>query len=136
MSTVSRSTASVTFHGDDLIPDELSRLLGSLPTKSHKKGDKKSLNEPELTWSSGYWSFKVEDRSPGDLSCQINDLFKSLTDDSQIWLNLTSRFKARVFIGLFMEEWNEMIDLSPESLMLLADRNIKVGLDIYGPNEN
>ena len=134
MSFISRSTAALTFHGPDLVPYELTSKLGSPPTRSHQKGEKKCNSD--LTWSTGYWSFDAAERTPGDLGGQIEELFNDLTDDMNAWQDLTSRSEARVFVGLFLNEQNEMIDLSPATLKLLAERNIRIAFDIYaGSNE-
>jgi hypothetical protein len=39
MAVLSGSTASLRFFGDDLDPDELTKLLGCPPTKSASKGE-------------------------------------------------------------------------------------------------
>ena len=53
-----------------------------------------------------------------------------------IWQDLTSRFRADVFCGLFMEEGNEGISLSNETLQRLAERGLTIDFDIYDSSDD
>ena len=133
MAVLSGSAASLRFFGDDLDPDELSRLLGCPPTKSERKGEEivGKVTGHKRTARSGAWRLSVELREPGDFDGQISEIFERLTDDMSIWQDLTSRFRAYVFCGLFMEEGNEGISLSNETLQRLAERGLTIDFDIY-----
>jgi len=74
---------------------------------------------------------KAERREPGDFDAQISEILDQLTDDMSIWQDLTSRFRAYVFCGLFMEEGNEGISLSNGTLQRLAERGLTIDFDIY-----
>jgi len=52
-----------------------------------------------------------------------------------IWQDLTFRFRADVFCGLFMAECNESISLSNETLHRLAERGLVIDFDIYDSSE-
>ena len=136
MPEVHRSTVSITFHGDDLCPEELTRQLGASPTKSHRKGEQKSSSSPDLIWSRGFWALDFSGELSEALDMQISHLLGCLTDDLQIWLNFTSRFEVRIFVGLFLHEWNEMTDISQQTLKLLADRGLRIAFDIYGQSDS
>ena len=49
---------------------------------------------------------------------QISHLLGCLTDDLQIWLNFTSRFEVRIFVGLFLHEQPQ----GPLRIVPLADQ--------------
>lgn len=45
------------------------------------------------------------------------------------------RFRADVFCGLFMEDFNEGISLSHETLQKLAERGLMIDFDIYNNSD-
>ena len=71
---------------------------------------------------------------PGDLDGQITELLAGTTKDLAVWKRLTDIYHADVFCGLFLEESNEEINVSPQMLLMLGERGIALGLDIYGPD--
>lgn len=137
MAVLCGSVASLRFFGDDLDPDELTRLLGCQPTKSERKGEEivGKVTGSKRTARSGGWRLSAERREPGDLDAQISEIFDGLTNDMSIWQDLTSRFRADVFCGLFMEEGNEGISLSNETLQRLAERGLTIDFDIYASSD-
>ncbi|MCL2716027.1 MAG: DUF4279 domain-containing protein [Alphaproteobacteria bacterium] len=60
---------SLRLHGDDLNPDEISGILGVLPSSGHRKGDKRTSRvtgfEQYAPWKSGVWIL-YSDRNPDD----------------------------------------------------------------------
>jgi hypothetical protein len=80
------------------------------------------------------WSLTAEPREPEDLDSQVAEIIGKLTQDIEVWTALSERFAIDLFCGLFMQESNEGLSLSPKTLMALADRNIEIGLDIYAPS--
>jgi len=138
MAVLSGSAASLRFFGDDLDPDELTRLLGCQPTKSERKGQEivGNVTGKNRTARSGGWRLRAERREPGDFDAQISEILDQLTDDMSIWQNLTSRFQADVFCGLFMEEGNGGISLSNETLRRLAERGLTIDFDIYDSSDD
>ena len=138
MAVLSGSTASLRFFGDDLDPDELTKLLGCPPTKSESKGEEivgKGTGQKRIARSGG-WRLSAERREPGDLDNQISEILNQLTDDINIWQNLTSRYRADIFCGMFMKEGNEGISLSSETLQRLAERGLTIDFDIYDSSED
>jgi len=133
MAVLSGSAASLRFFGDDLDPAELTRLLGSQPTKSEWKGEELvgKVTANKRTARRGGWWLRAERREPGDFDAQISEILDQLTDDMSIWQDLTSRFRADVFCGLFMKEGNEGFNLSNETLQRLAERGLTIDFDIY-----
>ena len=73
---------------------------------------------------------------PRDLDSQIAELLAGMTDDLAVWQRLTSVYHADIFCGLFLEQENEGISLSPTTLQLLGERGIELALDIYAPDED
>lgn len=137
MAILSGSAASLRFLGDDLNPDELTKLLGCAPTKSERKGEKIAGKvSGQRTARSGGWRLRAERREPGDFDTQISEILDQLTDDAHVWRDLTTRFRADVFCGLFMVEGNEGISLSRETLEKLAARGLTIDFDIYDSSDD
>jgi len=122
------------FFGDDLDPDEITALLGRPPTIGAKR-DGVWITEggTEKIARTGTWRLTVEDRRPGDLNGQVSEILAALNDDLSIWADLTARFQADIFCGLWMEEANEAISLSAATMKELSARNLRVWFDVYDP---
>jgi hypothetical protein len=131
MASISEAHASLRFYGDDLDPDYLTARLGAPPSSSARKGDPTGTSG-HLT-RTGRWILRVERREPGDLDGQIAEIFANLTEDMAIWAELTAKYRSDLFVSLMLGVSNEGIELSANTLALLAARNISVGLDIYAP---
>jgi hypothetical protein len=133
MATISETHASLRFSGDDLNPDELTALLGGMPSTCARKGDaiRFGTTGRERIAKTGSWNVTVERREPGDLDAQIEELLSPLSSDLSIWRSL-GKYRPDLFVGLFLRESNEGFEISAHSLSLLAERGILLGFDIYG----
>lgn len=132
MAELSETAACLRLMGDDLDPDDLTRRLGAEPTGSARKGGLVSRpNGTVVVAPRGWWYFKVEYRSPGDLDGQIAEILERLTDDLSIWQDLSGRFRAEIFCGLFLHETNEGLALAPATMLALGMRGLQLEMDIY-----
>ncbi|WP_292971111.1 DUF4279 domain-containing protein [Novosphingobium sp.] len=133
MSAVSKTAASLRIIGEMLDPDEISVILGTKPSLSYRKGEviRNPTTGRERIPKYGMWNLRTEDRFPGDLDGQIDELLGKVTDDLSIWKELNERFSLDLFTGLFLEEFNEGISLKPSTLLALGLRGIELDLDIY-----
>ncbi len=48
------------------------------------------------------------------------------------WERLANDFEADVFCGLFLSSPNEGIEISPQTLLAVGQRHLKLDFDIYG----
>lgn len=137
MARLNETQATLRFLGDDLDPDELTRLLGSAPSEGRRRGEayRSRGARAERTARTGSWRLRVEKRSPGDLDGQIAELLSPLSRDLAVWRDLSARFQADIFCGLFLDQSNEGIDLSPETLVMIGSRGLTLDFDIYGNSE-
>jgi len=136
MSAFENSRASLRFFGDNLVPDELSALLGASPTQSRVKGQQivgrhSAIN---LIAKEGSWRLHALRREPEDLEGQIFEILGQLTQDLSIWASL-SRFQPDMFCGLFMSSSNDGISLSAKALIALGERGISLALDVYDADD-
>lgn len=133
MGPVQRTRASLRITGDDLIPDEVTRVLGCNPSRAHKKGDviRNEKLRSERVARFGMWSIQATPCSPGDIDAQVKDLLGKLSSDLAAWRDLTSRFHADLFCGLFLAELNQGLTISADTMAALSSRGIELDLDIY-----
>ncbi|WP_024929977.1 DUF4279 domain-containing protein [Methylophilus sp. OH31] len=136
MPQISRSEASLIVTGDNLVPSEITILLGCEPDSSHTKGEKVEINKTgniRIT-SSGEWRINAKSREPENLDAQISEILDKLSSDLSIWMSLNKKYKIYLFCGIFMKEGMEGMSISPISLKTLSDRGVLLDLDIYGAN--
>jgi hypothetical protein len=135
MAALHSTAASLRFRGDDLEPDAITRLLGAEPSHANRNGDRrrsKRSGQEYAPYRTAGWSLQALDREPGDLDGQVVEILLELTNDLAAWAQL-SAYKPELFCGLFMKGGNEGLTISSETLKMLADRGIEIGLDVYGP---
>lgn len=136
MAAFDDSLVTLQFFGDDLLPEEVSALLGATPTASHHKGQqlKGSQSGAVRIAKIGSWRLSAARREPEDLEAQIFEILDQLTGDLAVWQSL-ARFRPDLFCGLFMGSSNGGVSLSPRALLALGQRGIELGLDIYEAEE-
>lgn len=136
MDKVHRTAASLRFHGDDLDPEEISRILGVQPTKGVKKGG--TFTTPKgkevVAWT-GFWRLNAPDEYPRDLDKQVATLFAALSTDLEAWRALSLRFGGNIFVGLFLSGFNEEQSLSPTTTYAIGRRGLALDLDIYSGDD-
>lgn len=137
MGAFDHSMASLRFFGDELVPDEISALLGASPTESHYKGQELVGRNSGIKRiaKTGSWRLRAADRKPEDLEGQIFEILEQLTQDLSIWASL-SRFQPDLFCGLFMGSSNDGMSLSAKALLALGERGICLGLDTYDAGDD
>ena len=132
MTQLHQSRATLRLIGDNLDPDEITRLLGATPTAARKKDAIwRTPNGREVIARTGMWRLLAADREPEDLDGQVVEILGKLTDDLGIWADLAHRFRLELFCGWFMAGSNEGVGISPKALAALAARGIALELDIY-----
>ena len=135
MAHLQRALATLRISGDELLPDEISALLGAKPSQAQAKGQ-------ELTFSSGrtrvakfgLWRLFSSDTEPENLDAQVSELLGQLTGDLAVWRSISERYKLDLFCGWFMGSSNDGVEISPATLLALGERGIVLALDIYGPD--
>ncbi len=137
MAQLQKSAVTLRIMGDDLIPGEITKLLGASPTHSETKGDKivgKKTGRVRIA-NAGMWRLCALDREPEDIDGQIHEILSQMTPDLAVWQSITKLYNADLFCGLFMRVGNEGLTISSESLAALGARGIEMGLDIYAGDD-
>ena len=137
MADISKAHVGLRLFGDDLEPEELTDLLKAQPSRTRRKGDRRTTSNGETRVArEGAWIIDYsEESSPVEIDEQLNALLDRLTDDISIWFGLTSRYEADVSCGLFLDAWNEGFTLEESTLKRLSDRHLSINFDIYAPTD-
>lgn len=132
MAALNKSSATLRIFGDSLNPAEISKLLDCAPTKAQVKGQVRNKNS---IFRTGGWLLEATDQEPVDLDRQVAELFCRVRKDLATWASLSQEYKIDLCCGIFMDEisTNEDIEISAESMKLLSERGIKLGISIYAP---
>lgn len=136
MACLERSVATLRIIGDELVPEEISRLLSAVPTSAHAKGHQ-FLSGPSgrvVTRNSGVWRLSAKEAKPEDLDGQVFELLGQVTSELSVWSDIAHRFRVDLFCGWFMGSGNEGVAISSETMLALGQRGIQLSLDIYGPD--
>lgn len=134
MTTLNRCQAALRIFGDDLVPEELSRLFGHFYTKGWVKGYQYSTSSGAVVVKkTGAWILDAEPTESADFDGQISRLLADIDVSPDNWASLASRFEMDIFCGWFMQESNEGIAVSSQTLRALGERNIALSVDIYAP---
>jgi hypothetical protein len=131
MAEIERTAVSLSFGGHDLDPDEITRALGK-PTRAARKGEiRQRPKGGEFVSHTGIWLLNTEEAYLGEIDTQVALLFSLLSQDFDVWRDLSVRYRGRIFVGLFLSQSNEGIAIQPQTLSAIGIRGLKLELDIY-----
>ncbi len=132
MATLDQCKAALRIFGDELIPEELSRLFDHFYTQGWVKGYEYSTSSGKVVVKkSGAWILDAEPTDSADFDGQISQLLGYIDVSLDDWALLAKRFEMDIFCGWFMRESNEGISVSSQTMRLLSERNIALSIDIY-----
>ena len=120
-------------YGDDLDPDEITRLMGHAPSRSQRKGQSvlDSSGRVKRVARTGSWLLDRSLDAEATIEEGIESLLDGLPDDEQMWAELRQRFQVDLLCDVFIRGVNQGFTVSPRVLGLLARRGIEFGVDIY-----
>jgi hypothetical protein len=138
MPSLQRAVATLRVMGDDLDPQEVTRILGQTPTHAESKGDIRigQRTGTRIVARTGIWRLDAMATEPADIGAQVEELFARLIADVAAWKGLAAAYRVDLFCGWFMEGRNEGIEIAPATLAKLAERGIALSLDIYAPERD
>jgi hypothetical protein len=120
--------------GDDLDPDEITRLLGVPPTFSHRRGERLKP-QSRAPFRHGAWFLEQRGRAP----LQPDELTKALLDQlptaPQCWRSIRERFEIRLVYGVHFSGWNKGFDLPGVLVARIAAIGATMGFDLYAYGE-
>ena len=133
LGSIARVRVSLRVFGDGLEPEEVSALLGRKPTRSHRKGDERVTagSDAGSLEPTGAWILDSPLSEKAEIEDHIEALLSPVSNDSDEWASLTSRFSASILCSIFLDRYNEGFELSPRLARSLADRGLVIAFDIY-----
>jgi hypothetical protein len=130
---------SIEIHADDLVPEEVTSLLGAKPTQVQQKG------KPWVTPNGkhvrvgkfGRWSLelKPDETDEWDVAEAAKILLSRVPADPAKWRALSSRARVRLSVAVSLESFNQGLSVDPALLRLLADREMQLDLAIYAGDD-
>src|SRR5690554_6267737 len=126
MAHVRRSKAALRIIGDSLNPKQISDLFGCEGTTMYSKGDvriSKSTGK-QYERKSRHWSLVAMECEPENINSQVAEILSQLPSEPAVWEELGSKYSIDLFCGIFMQESNEGMDISPRTLEELGKRGI------------
>jgi hypothetical protein len=126
--------------GTDLIPDEITQILGCKPdqeTEKEKPVYGKTGTVKRIARHGG-WHLILEPKDTDEWDCgeAVMVLLHKLPSDLNIWRSITSRYKVDFFIGLEMLSTNKGFSIPAQVMQCLGERGIEIGFDIYYKPDN
>ena len=131
-----RACVTLLIHGDDLIPEQLTALLGQQPETGVRKGQTfygyDVRGRPART---GMWHFGTGYREPPNIDQQITELLVRLPESADIWTALTTKYDCYVAVGVYFSDdsWTGGFQLQPNTLRMLGERALTIDFDMYAP---
>lgn len=132
MADLARAVASLRVTGENLVPADVSALLGCESTKSWAKGDSLKSHGATRTARFGLWSLEADETEPANLDAQVTVILSRLTTNQAVWVKLCAEYDVDLFCGWFMEYGNEGVSIKPETMAALGTRGILLDIDLYG----
>jgi hypothetical protein len=124
---------SLIVRADDLVPDEVTRLLLVAPTRTRAKGVPLSRRVGAPVSSFGSWEVQLtpQETDEWDVSEAVRLLLSRFPEDLEVWKQLSASAKICLSVGLHLETANQGFSLSSDVSRFAADRDIDIDFDIY-----
>jgi hypothetical protein len=122
--------------GDSITPEAISRLLGCTPTLGFVKGQIAPSRGKPIVRETGYWHLDAAGQYPGNLDAHVAELFERVNNALPVWAALSREYKIELFCVYFTREADEPVQASGETMKVLGDRGIQLGLRVYSPAED
>ena len=127
------SVVTLAVYADDLDPADVTGLLDCAPTRSHRRGERRSPTS--LPFDKGAWLLTLRGTAPLGPEQLATALLDQLPSDERTWAGLAERFDVQLRFGVHMSGWNKGLDLSAAILRRLAGLGAKLVFDIYADDE-
>lgn len=120
---------------DQLDPNEVTRFIGIQPTDAERKGAKKSPEKGDKYTIPrvGRWCFETTDTECGEWDVEevVKYVLAKFPSRPEFWKALHERYQVSLYCDLLLEAMNRGFENSPGVLGMLAERQLKLELDIY-----
>jgi hypothetical protein len=121
-------SATLRIRGDIGNLDDITRLLGIQPTRTHKKGERKGPRSPE--YKDDFWCFSPNIDEEKELSDHIDGLWDAIKNKKDVLLKLKEELKIDVFLGYRSNCDTAGIEIPYRCLELFNELKIPFGISI------
>lgn len=122
MAQIHHSAACLRISGDELVPEEITRILRCTPTSAQRTGKVlRYRTGGERVVKCGNWRLNTARAEPEDLNGQIRWLLSQVESDPEVWKSLVEKFDVDIFCGLFMQGANHGMSLAPDVMRCWAN---------------
>jgi hypothetical protein len=130
---ISWFSVSLTIRADNLVPDDVTRLLLVKPTHSQVKGSPLSTRTGAAIAKFGSWTAKLvsTETDEWDVTEAVRTLIARFPQAPAVWKLLPAGVQIRLSFGLHLETRNQGFSIPADILQFAADRNIDLDFDIY-----
>lgn len=130
---ISWFSISLTVRADDLLPEDVTRLLLVEPTRSQVKGLPVSARTDAPVAKFGSWTVSLTsaETDEWDVTEAVRLLIRRSSQEPAAWKQLPVGAKVCLSFGLHLETANQGFSLPPDILQFAADRTIDLDFDIY-----
>lgn len=130
---VDETQVSLALYGNDLDPDTVSARLGTPPTDSRRRGDRRSERSPPT--KQGAWFLTVAGTAPVGPNELLRQLLQSFPMAASFWQPLVRDYKVQIRIGIHMDLWNRGFELDPDVVQMVAATGAPINFDLYFDGE-
>jgi hypothetical protein len=128
-------SVSLSIHSDDLDPDEVTRVLGVEPDQTQCKGVPLPPrgDRPPRVPQIGMWliHLRPEQAPECDVQTAIARVLDQITVPLDVWHQARAGASARIFVGLFLDDYNRGFGIDPPLLRRAADLGVSLDFDFY-----
>jgi Domain of unknown function (DUF4279) len=128
-----RIYATLILRGKELDPQVVTDQLGIKPSKSFKRGDKRT---EQKKWHHGFWGLTSDEVIQStDLADHIEWLMNQIEPVRQNLLKIMNEkdINAEISCLLILSTDHDELYLKPEILYKISSLGLQLNLDIYGP---
>ena len=121
---------ALTFMGDVLDPDAVSRQLGATPNSAWKKGEEKGAPFSDgAIAETGIWSIEISSENTIEEALAV--LFDKLSSNLSLWDSVSRQATGTLVIQINQSAWNMVLGLSKEVLSQISARQLELQLNVY-----
>jgi hypothetical protein len=126
-----KTKVSLRLTGDTLVPEEVTRAFGCVPTNAFRRGDEIAVGSAHRNAPTGVWRLEVPELEGATLDEQVCWVLDQVSDDVAVWTSLSEQYNAELFVGVFLASVNQGLRLSPATAMRASKRGLSITLDLY-----
>ena len=123
---------------DDLIPEDVTRLLLVQPTRSRTKGLPISTRTNAPIAKIGSWALELSsaETDEWDVTEAVRLLISRFPQQRAVWKLLPAGAQVRLSLGLHLDTTNRGFSLPVDIVQFAADRHIDLDFDIYSDHND